>query len=33
MLVIARIGKVFKQVACAESNPYQLDEGTVFYQC
>jgi len=33
MLVVARVGQVFKQVACAESNPYGLDDGTTFYQC
>lgn len=31
MLVVARVGQVFKQVACPESNPYELDEGTVFF--
>lgn len=33
MLVIAKVGQVFKQVACPESNPYSLEEGTIFYQC
>lgn len=33
MLVIARVSQIFKQVACQESNPYQLEEGTQFFQC
>ena len=33
MLVVARVGQVFKQVACAESNPYGLEDGTIFFQC
>jgi len=33
MLVIARVSQIYKQVACPESNPYQLEEGTQFFQC
>ncbi len=33
MLVVARVGQVFKQVAREDNNPYGLGEGTPFFQC
>ena len=33
MLVVARVGIVYKQVASADNNPYDLAEGTTFFQC
>ena len=33
MLVVARVGQVFRQVAFDDCNPYGLENGTVFFQC